>query len=87
MGGFNATGASLDGVYVFDGSAWSAGPRLPVPVDHASAATLDGAVYIAGGHSNGTDVARMFPTMSHAWSALNGFNRRATCVKLRNWRI
>src|SRR4051812_49336426 len=33
------------------------------------------------------DVTRMFPTMSHARSALNGFNQRAKCVKLRNWCI
>src|SRR3954468_11677948 len=33
------------------------------------------------------DVTRMFPTMSHARSALNGFNQRAICVKLRNWCI
>jgi len=70
MGGFNAAGASLDGVYGFDGSAWSAGPRLPVPVDHASAATLDGAVYIAGGHSNGTDVARAFRLDGDHWTAI-----------------
>ena len=70
MGGFNAAGSSLDGVYVFDGSTWSAGPRLPVPVDHASAATLDGAVYIAGGHSNGTDVARAFRLDGDRWTAV-----------------
>src|SRR4051795_12079526 len=33
------------------------------------------------------DVTRMFPTMSHARSALNGFNQHAICVKLRNWCI
>src|SRR3954470_23704823 len=33
------------------------------------------------------DVTRMFPSMSHARSVLNGFNQRAICVKLRNWCI
>src|SRR6266581_8343069 len=40
MGGFNAAGASLNTVYVFDGTTWSLGPRLPLPLDHPSAATL-----------------------------------------------
>ncbi len=70
MGGFNAAGTSLDGVYVFDGSAWSAGPHLPLPLDHASAATLDGRLYIAGGHSNGRDSARLFRLDGDHWTAL-----------------
>jgi hypothetical protein len=68
MGGFNAAGASLDSVYVFDGSAWSAGPRLQLPLDHPSAATLDGMVYIAGGHSNGRDSARAFRVDGDHWT-------------------
>lgn len=70
MGGFNAAGASLDTVYVFDGTAWSSGPRLPLPLDHASAATLDGRLYIAGGHSNGRDSARLFRLDGDHWTAL-----------------
>src|SRR5213593_714802 len=34
MGGFNAAGQSLSSVYVFDGSSWSGGPSLPLPLDH-----------------------------------------------------
>ena len=70
MGGFNGAGASLAGVYVFDGTSWSAGPRLPLPLDHPSAATLDGAVYIAGGHSNGQDSARTFRLDGDHWTAM-----------------
>ena len=70
MGGFNAAGASLNSVYVFDGSRWSSGPRLPLPLDHASAATLGGAVYIAGGHSNGADSARLFRLDTDHWTEL-----------------
>src|SRR5438309_515340 len=66
IGGFNVAGASLDSVYVFDGSTWRAGPRLPLPVDHPSAATLDGQVYLAGGHSNGRDSARVVTWLSRA---------------------
>jgi hypothetical protein len=70
MGGFNAVGASLDSVYVFDGSAWAAGPRLPLAVDHPSAATLDDRVYLSGGHSNGRDSARVFRLDSDHWTEL-----------------
>ena len=70
IGGFNVAGASLDSVYVFDGSTWRAGPRLPLPVDHPSAATLDGQVYLAGGHSNGRDSARVFRLDGDHWTEL-----------------
>ncbi len=70
MGGFNAAGASLASVYVFDGASWSSGPRLPIPVDHPSAASLDGLVYLAGGHSNGGDSARLFRLDSDHWTEL-----------------
>jgi hypothetical protein len=68
MGGFNAAGASLDGVYVFDGASWTNGPRLPLPLDHPSAATLDGVLYIAGGHSNGRDSAHAYRLDGDHWT-------------------
>jgi hypothetical protein len=70
MGGFNAAGVSLNSTYVYDGSTWHAGPQLPLGLDHPSAATLDGQVYIAGGHSNGADSARLFRLDSDHWTAL-----------------
>ena len=70
MGGFNAAGASLASVYVFDGASWAAGPRLPLPLDHPSAAALDDHVYIAGGHSNGADSARLYRLDGAAWTQL-----------------
>ncbi|HKC18978.1 MAG TPA: kelch repeat-containing protein [Candidatus Dormibacteraeota bacterium] len=70
MGGFNAAGVSLDTTYVFDGTGWHAGPRLPLPLDHPSASSLDGRVYIAGGHSNGLDSARMFRLDGDHWTEL-----------------
>lgn len=68
MGGFNAAGMSLASVYVFDGASWSSGPSLPIPLDHPSAATLDDHVYIAGGHSNGRDSARVFRLDGDRWT-------------------
>jgi N-acetylneuraminic acid mutarotase len=70
MGGFNAAGASLDSVYVFDGSGWRSAPRLPLPVDHPSAASLNGQVYLAGGHSNGRTSARLFRLDGDHWTEL-----------------
>ena len=70
MGGFDAVGNSLDSTYVFDGTSWHSGPRLPLPLDHPSAATLDGKVYLAGGHSNGRDSARVFRLDTDHWTEL-----------------
>ena len=70
MGGFNAAGASLDSVYVFDGSAWQSGPRLPLGLDHPSATGLNGQVYLAGGHSNGRPSARLLRLEGDHWTDL-----------------
>jgi hypothetical protein len=70
MGGFDAAGNSLRTVWTFDGKVWSAGPRLPLGLDHASAATLDDRVYIAGGHSFGHDSARFFRLDGSTWTEL-----------------
>jgi N-acetylneuraminic acid mutarotase len=72
MGGFNAAGASLATVYVFDGKTWSSGPALPLALDHASAASLGDRVYIAGGHSNGADSARLYRLDGDHWTELAG---------------
>ncbi len=70
IGGFDAAGNSLRTVWVFDGSAWSPGPRLPLGLDHASAATLDDHVYVAGGHSFGRDSGRFFRLDGSSWTEL-----------------
>ncbi len=70
IGGFDAAGNSLQTVWVFDGSTWSAGPRLPSGLDHTSAANLDDHVYVAGGHSFGRDSARLFRLDGGSWTVL-----------------
>ncbi len=70
IGGFDAAGNSLRTVWVFDGSTWSAGPGLPLGLDHSSAATRDDHVYIAGGHSFGRDSARLFRLDGASWTEL-----------------
>jgi len=51
-GGYAPDGATVATVEVYDpaADAWAAGPDLPVAVNHAMAATLDGAVHVAGGY-------------------------------------
>jgi len=70
IGGFDAAGNSLQTVWVFDGNAWSAGPRMPIGLDHTSAATLDDHVYVAGGHSFGHDSARLYRLDGGLWTEL-----------------
>jgi hypothetical protein len=70
MGGFDAAGNSLSTVYVFDGTAWSRGPSLPLGLDHTAAATLDDHLYLAGGHSGGADSASVFRLDGESWTAL-----------------
>jgi len=70
IGGFNAGGASLASVYVFDGATWHSGPRLPIAVDHSSAATLNGQLFVAGGHSFGADGRRLFRLDGDHWTEL-----------------
>ena len=50
LGGFDATGAVVAAVQVFDPAAcsWSMGPALPKPVHHANAAVVDGTIYVLG---------------------------------------
>ena len=51
-GGYRGDGATVATVEIFDigGNQWVRGPDLPVPVNHAMAATVGGAVYVFGGY-------------------------------------
>jgi hypothetical protein len=70
IGGFDVAGDSLRTVWVFDGSRWSPGPPLPLGLDHTSAATLNDQVYVAGGHSFGSDSPRFFRLDGAKWTEL-----------------
>jgi Kelch motif/Galactose oxidase, central domain len=52
LGGYGTDGRTLATAEVYDTAAdtWSRGPDLPVAVNHAMAATLDGVLYVAGGN-------------------------------------
>ncbi|MBM7788217.1 Kelch repeat-containing protein [Tenggerimyces flavus] len=51
-GGFVAGGSTVATVEVFstESGEWTAGPDLPVAVNHAMAATVDGTVFVFGGY-------------------------------------
>ncbi|GAC1472170.1 MAG: hypothetical protein PVSMB3_04780 [Candidatus Dormibacteraceae bacterium] len=70
MGGFDAAGRSLTTVYVYDGSTWQSGPGLPLGVDHPSAASLDGLIYLSGGHSFGRTSAQLVRFDGTSWTQL-----------------
>ena len=55
IGGFTADGATVATVESLDTrvGAWQAGPDLPVAVNHAMAATVDGSVHLFGGYLAG----------------------------------
>lgn len=50
LGGFDAAGAVVAAVQIFDPAActWSMGPALPKAVHHANAAVVDGTIYVVG---------------------------------------
>src|SRR5829696_6780997 len=64
LGGYAPGGATLATAEVYDTAAdtWARGPDLPVAVNHAMAATLDGVLYVAGGNDGtrpSTQLARL----------------------------
>jgi non-specific serine/threonine protein kinase len=64
LGGYATDGRTLATAEIYDTATdtWSRGPDLPVAVNHAMAATLDGVLYVAGGndgHRPSDQVARL----------------------------
>src|SRR5260221_4703413 len=68
VGGFDAAGNSLRTVWVFDGNAWSAGPRLPLGLDQTSQHTLDDHVYVSRGQRAALLSASLFVLDEPSWS-------------------
>lgn len=75
LGGFNATGAIVRSVQIFDtvGCTWSMGPDLPKPVHHANAAVAGGTIYVLGSleTTNFTAIGEVWawnPTTDATWS-------------------
>jgi hypothetical protein len=71
-GGF-APGATVATVEIYDVAAdgWTTGPDLPVAVNHAMAASLDGEAYVFGGTDGGGEITDgAFVLHDGAWEAL-----------------
>ena len=72
-GGFRADGATVPTVEVYDigRDRWARGPDLPVAVNHAMAATLDGTAVVVGGYPAAGGVSqRAFRLDGGRWTAL-----------------
>lgn len=75
MGGFTLGGGTVRTVEVFDSAvnSWSEGPRLPIAVNHAMAASHEGVVYIFGGFRGpalANSTSRAFALREAEWKEL-----------------
>ena len=73
-GGYRGDGATVATVEIFDigGGQWARGPDLPVPVNHAMAATVGGAVYVFGGYDrNNQAFAGAFRLADNGWRSIS----------------
>jgi hypothetical protein len=72
LGGYAPDGATLATVEVYDTGAdtWARGPDLPVAVNHAMAATLDGDLYLAGGNDGSRPSAQVARLEGGGWRTL-----------------
>jgi non-specific serine/threonine protein kinase len=73
VGGFRADGGTVATVEIFDAAAgrWERGPDLPVAVNHAMAATVNGVVYVFGGYrGDGSPGAAAFRWENGGWRAV-----------------
>jgi Kelch motif protein len=77
VGGYDTARNSTDGVFVFDGSAWTRGPSLPIAVNHPGVAAVGADVYVAGGFIPGGATNRVFVRRGVAahWSELASMRR------------
>jgi N-acetylneuraminic acid mutarotase len=72
-GGYRRDGGTVATVQVYDsrGHRWRQGPDLPMAVNHAMAATVDGAVHVFGGYtSDSKPSASAFRLEGGAWRRL-----------------
>jgi N-acetylneuraminic acid mutarotase len=60
IGGFAENRGTVATVEVYDiaSDSWNTGPPLPLAVNHAMSATLDGVVYVFGGYIGGGETTR-----------------------------
>ncbi|MGH2710598.1 MAG: kelch repeat-containing protein [Actinomycetota bacterium] len=72
-GGFDDSSQTVPKVEIYDPDrdSWSAGPALPVAVDHVMGASLDGTVYVFGGfRADGSPNDQAFALQGSSWRQL-----------------
>lgn len=72
-GGYRGDGATVATVEILDTAtgSWRSGPSLPLPVNHAMAATVSGAVYVFGGYdAGGNPSTSAFRLQGDAWQPI-----------------
>jgi N-acetylneuraminic acid mutarotase len=70
IGGFDTGRRDTNSVFVYTGS-WNRGPDFPLAVDHASAASVDGTLYVAGGNSGGQALGSAYRLEAGGWTRLS----------------
>src|SRR5512133_608352 len=72
LDGYTGDGATVATAEAYDTGAgtWSRGPDLPVAVNHAMAATLDGVLYVAGGNDGQGPSAQLARLDGSGWRSL-----------------
>jgi N-acetylneuraminic acid mutarotase len=72
LGGYAPDGATLATAEVYDTAtdSWARGPDLPVAVNHAMAATLDGVLYVAGGNDGDRPSTQLARLEGDSWRRL-----------------
>ena len=73
VGGYRADGGTLSTVEIYDPATdrWERGPDLPLPVNHAMAAAVDGTVHVFGGYLDGNVASgAAFRLESAGWHAI-----------------
>ena len=69
VGGYDKSGRDTSDVFAYDGG-WQSGPRLPVAVDHPSAAAWQGSLVVAGGFNGGRAIADVYRLTAERWERL-----------------
>ena len=84
IGGYDTARNSSAAVFVFNGSAWTRGPSLPIPVNHPGAAAIGTDVYLAGGFSANEATNRVFRLVggSSHWSEVAPMRRARGALAL-----
>jgi N-acetylneuraminic acid mutarotase len=75
IAGYDVNRNSTSYVFVFDGAAWHAGPRLPIALNHPGVAAIGGDVYVGGGFTPRGASSRAFVLRGGTWQEIAPLRR------------